>query len=55
MNDYEVTVTLGCTYHISAPTEMVAKQMALEYFDECEPVVELQKLETVTEKIQKNS
>lgn len=51
MNDYEVTVTLGCTYYISAPTETIAKQMALEYFDECEPVVELRKLETVTENV----
>lgn len=46
MNDYEVTVSLKCTYPISAPTADIAEDMAYEYFCEAIPsfeVVEIKK------------
>ena len=39
MNTYEVTVKLECTYTIDAPTSEIAEEIALDWFDECEPEI----------------
>ena len=41
MKTYEVTLTLACTYTITAPNEEMAKDQAFEWFSECEPNYEI--------------
>lgn len=44
MNDYEVTLSIECTYTISAPNESVAIDIASEYFQEAVPAISVEKI-----------
>ena len=44
MNDYEVTLSLTCTYPVSAPTEEEAIEIAYDYFMEAEPEIYVEKI-----------
>ena len=43
MNEYVVTISLECSYVVIAPTEPSAVEMALEWFDEAEPDIKVEK------------
>lgn len=42
---YKVNVKLECYYEVEADTEEYAREIALNYFDECNPEVEIEKSE----------
>ena len=44
MNEYEVTLTLTCTYRVAAVNEEMAIDQAMEMFDEAVPEVEIEKV-----------
>ena len=44
MNDYEVTISLECTFIISAINEEVAKDIAYEWFTDAEPNFEVREV-----------
>ena len=44
MNDYEVTVSLTCTYTVEASDEETAKDIAYEFFMMAEPDFDVEKI-----------
>lgn len=44
MNEYEVTISLECTYTVSAPDETSAADIACGWFDEAEPIIEVKEI-----------
>ena len=46
MNTYEVEVSLNACYTIDAPNEETAIDIAMDYFDEAEPDVSVEKVKT---------
>jgi hypothetical protein len=44
MNEYEVTLTLTCTYRVAAVNEEMAIDQAMEWFSEASPEVDVEKV-----------